>query len=70
MKLFLSFVCLQVKFVENHAAIPDASAAFVRFSIAAGAMLPFADWKQKEVLVAGNNVNRKFPEQYPWCVFF
>lgn len=39
--------------MENHAAVPDATAAFVRFAIAAGAMLPFADWKEREVLLAG-----------------
>lgn len=51
-----SFV-VQVKFVESHAAVPDATATFVRFAIAAGAMLPFADWAEKEVLFAGEPHN-------------
>lgn len=46
----------QVKFVENHAAVSDATAAFVRFTIAAASMLPFADWGEKEVLFAGEIV--------------
>lgn len=40
--------------MEGHAAVSDATAAFVRFSIAAGVMLPLADWSQKEVLLAGD----------------
>lgn len=39
--------------MESHAGVSDATAAFVRFSIAAGAMLPFADWSEKKVLFAG-----------------
>lgn len=39
--------------MESHASVPDATATFVRFAIAAGAMLPFADWAEKEVLLAG-----------------
>lgn len=39
--------------MESHAAVSDATAAFVRFSIAAAVMLPFADWKEKAVLFAG-----------------
>eukprot|EP00904_Undaria_pinnatifida_P005012 jgi/Undpi1/1640/HiC_scaffold_11.g05030.m1 len=45
-----------VKFVESHAGVSDATAAFVRFAIAAGAMLPFADWAEKEVLFAGMEI--------------
>ena len=48
----------QVKFVESHAGVSDATAAFMRFSIAAGAMLPFADWTEKEVLFAGQSERR------------
>lgn len=51
----LSRVLFQVKFVESHAGVSDATAAFVRFAIAAGAMLPFADWAEKEVLFAGQS---------------
>lgn len=45
----------QVKFVESHAGVSDATAAFVRFAIAAAAMLPFADWRETEVLLAGES---------------
>lgn len=48
-----SIYLLQVKFVERHGEISDATAAFVRFAIAAGASLPFADFKEKEALLAG-----------------
>lgn len=44
----------QVKFMENYPGVSDATATFVRFLIAAGAMLPFADWTKIEVLVAGD----------------
>lgn len=44
---------VQVKFVEQHAEVSDATAAFVRFSLAAGVSLPFADLREKEVLFAG-----------------
>ncbi|CAN0312538.1 unnamed protein product, partial [Ectocarpus sp. 13 AM-2016] len=42
-----------VKFVEQHGEVSNATAAFVRFAIAAGASLPFADFRQREVLIAG-----------------
>lgn len=41
--------------MESHAGVSDATAAFVRFAIAAGVMLPFADWSEKEVLFAGQS---------------
>lgn len=48
-------LCKQVKFVENHANVSNATAAFIRFFIAAGVMLPFADWTKTEVLIAGEH---------------
>lgn len=42
-----------MKFVEQHGDVSDATAAFVRFAMAAGAALPFADFREKEVLFAG-----------------
>ncbi|CAM9486055.1 unnamed protein product [Ectocarpus fasciculatus] len=45
-----------VKFVEQHGEVSNATAAFVRFAIAAGASLPFADFRQKDVLLAGMEI--------------
>ncbi|CAM9269168.1 unnamed protein product [Scytosiphon promiscuus] len=45
-----------VKFIEQHGEVSDATAAFVRFAIAAGASLPFADLGEREVLFAGMEI--------------
>lgn len=52
---FLRVTCIicKVKFIEQHGEVSDATAAFVRFAIAAGASLPFADLREGEVLFAG-----------------
>lgn len=60
-------VMFQVKFVESHAGVSDATAAFVRFAIAAGAMLPFADWAEKEVLFAGQTQKYRNIHMYISC---
>lgn len=51
------FPFAQVKFVEQHGEVSDATAAFVRFAIAAGASLPFADFREKDVLFAGEKTD-------------
>lgn len=47
----------------------DATAAFVRFSIAVASMLPFIDFKEKEVLFAGEVTVGFSSRFYPCCLF-
>ena len=53
--------------MEQHGEVSDATAAFVRFAIAAGASLPFADFKEKEVLVAGKRDTRRRSQHVHMC---
>jgi len=42
------------------AGVPSASAAFVRFAIAAASAVPLIDFKQTEVLLAGKKEETEF----------